>query len=188
MISSNSLAVVSVIEGKVLLSDYRATVGRDNFTDLLVHRVWPDIVSRRQVEFLRPRLLHQPGNERLDLLRWHRAGTEDERVAFLSLVLLRVDVKLLALHDSRTLDSLPRGAVNATEDHIDLILLDELGSFGLRNTICSCTVLKVQIDLSPQQATVCIDVINHHLGHVRIGDAHERECTRLVRDYAHLDG
>ena len=59
-------------------------------------------------------------------MRWHRAGTEDERVTFLSLVLLWVNVELLAIHYSRTLDSLPRGAINATEDHIDLILLDEL--------------------------------------------------------------
>ena len=132
--------------------------------------------------------MHQPGNERVNLLRWHRAGTEDERVTFLSLVLLGVDVKLLALHYSRTLDSLPRGAINATEDHIDLILLDELGGFGFRHAICSCTVLKVQIDLPPQQATLCIDVINHHLGHVCVGDTHEREWTRLVRDYSYLDG
>jgi hypothetical protein len=97
--------------------------------------------------------LHQPGNERFNLLRWHRAGTEDERVTFLSLVLLWVNVKLLALHYSRTLDSLPRGAINVTEDHIDLILLDELSSLGFRYTICSCTVLKVQIYLPPQQAT-----------------------------------
>jgi hypothetical protein len=132
--------------------------------------------------------LHQPGYERIDLLRGHRAGTEDERVRFLSLVLLWVDVKLLALYYSRTLDSLPGGALNATEDHVDLILLDELSSFGFRHTVCSCTVLKVQIYLSPQQATLCIDVINHHFGHVSIGDTTERECTRLIRDYSHLDG
>ena len=41
----NSLAIVSVIERKVLLSDYRAAVSRDNLTDLLVHRVWPNIIS-----------------------------------------------------------------------------------------------------------------------------------------------
>src|SRR5947208_8659075 len=29
----NRLAIVSVVEGKVLLSDYRATVSRDNLTD-----------------------------------------------------------------------------------------------------------------------------------------------------------
>src|SRR6266487_652632 len=40
----NRLAVVSVIEGKVFLSDDRSPVGRDNLTDLLVHRVGPNIV------------------------------------------------------------------------------------------------------------------------------------------------
>ena len=125
---------------------------------------------------------------RFNLLRWHRAGTEDERVTFLSLVLLGVDVKPLALHDCRTLDSLSRGAINATEDHVDLILLDELGGFGFRHAIGGCTVLKVQLYLPPQQAAVRIDVINHHPGHVCVGDTHEREWTRLVRDYAYLDG
>ena len=111
-----------------------------------------------------------------------------QRVTFLSLVLLRVDVELPALHYRRALDSLPRGAINATEDHVDLILLDELPGFGFRNTIRRCTVLEVQIYLPPQQATLRIDVIDHHLGHVRIGDTQEREWTRLVRDYSHLDG
>jgi hypothetical protein len=70
--------------------------------------------------------------------------------------LLWVNVKLLSIHYSRTLDSLPRGAINATEDHIDLILLDELSSFGFRYTIYSCTVLKVQIYLSPPFALMSL--------------------------------
>ena len=41
----NRLTVVRVIEGKVLLSDDRATVGRDDLTDFLVHRVRPNVVS-----------------------------------------------------------------------------------------------------------------------------------------------
>src|SRR5207245_1017209 len=137
----NGLAVVSVIEGKVLLPDYGATVGRGNFSDLLVQRVWPDVVSRWQIEGLRPRLLHQPGNQRLNLLCRYWAGTEEERVALLSLVLLRVDVKRLALHYNRTLDGLPRGAVDPTEDHIDMILLDELGGFGFGYRVGGRTVL-----------------------------------------------
>jgi len=35
------------------------------------------------------------------------------------------------------------------------------------------TVLKVQLDLPPQQATLGIDVINHHSGHVGIGNTRE---------------
>src|SRR5439155_332533 len=121
------------------------------------------VVSRRQVEFLRPRLLHQPANERFNLLRWHRTGTKYERVTFLSLVLLWVNVKLLAIHYSRTLDSLPRGAINATEDHIDLILLDELSSFGFCCTIYSCTVLKVQVYLSKWAECEARNLRNSHL-------------------------
>src|SRR5438445_13702716 len=37
------------------------------------------------------------------------------------LVLFWVDVELLAIHDSRTLDRLPRRAVDPTEDHVDVI-------------------------------------------------------------------
>ena len=40
--SSHSLAVVGVIQGKVL-SDDRAAGGRHDLTDSLVHRVRPDI-------------------------------------------------------------------------------------------------------------------------------------------------
>ena len=128
----NSFAIVTVIEGKVLLSDYCATVCGDNFTNLFVHDVRPDIVSRWQVEFLRPGLFHQPGNEGFNLLSRYRARTEDERVTFLPLVLLRVDVERFAILYSRTFDSLPCGAINAAEDHIDMILLDELGGLGCR--------------------------------------------------------
>ncbi|MNS97474.1 hypothetical protein D3C72_1318080 [compost metagenome] len=119
----NGPAIVGVIEGKVFLSDYLATIIRDHLTDLPVHRVRPDIVARRQIEFFRPRFLHQPRNERFDLLCRHRAGTEDERVTFLPFILLWVNVELLALHYRRTFDGLPRGAINAAEDYIDLILL-----------------------------------------------------------------
>src|SRR5262249_45710208 len=101
-------SIVGVLEGKVLLPDDRAAVGCGHFTQLLVHRPRPDIVGRRAVKRLRRGFLHQPGNERFNLLRRHRAGTEDERVTFLSLVLLRVDVQLFAIHYSGALDSLPR--------------------------------------------------------------------------------
>ena len=157
-------AVVGVIEREVLFADDRAAVGRDDLADLLVHHVRPDVVGRRQVELLRAGLLHQPGNERIDLLRRHRAGTEDERVAFLALVLLRVDVELPALDDGGTLDGLPRGAVDAAEDHVDLVVLDELGRLGFRDAVDGGAVLQAEFDLSPQQAAAGVDVIDHHLG------------------------
>ncbi len=109
-------------------------------------------------------------------------------MTFLSLVLLRVNVELPALHHRRALDRLSRGAIDATEDYVDLILLDELPGFGFGNAIRRCTVLEIQIYLPPQQSTLCIDVIDHHLCHVRVGDTQERERTRLVGDYSHLDG
>ena len=83
---------------------------------------------------------------------------------------------------------MPRGAIDAAEYHVDLILLDEFLGLGFRNTVCGCTVLDEQIYLPPQQATLCVDVVDHHFGHVRVGDTQEREWTRLVRDYSHLYG
>jgi hypothetical protein len=160
----------------------------DRFADLLVHYAGPDVVRRRQVELPRVRLLHQPGDERFDLLRRHRAGAEDERVALLPLVLLRVDVERLALHDGGALDRLPRGAVDAAEDHIDPVLPDELGGLGGRDTVRRGTVLEDQIEPSPQQPALGVDLVDHHPGHVRIGDADERQGPRLVSDHAHLDG
>jgi hypothetical protein len=84
--------IVGVIERVVLLAHNRAAVILHQLADLPVHGVRPDVVHRRQIEFLRSRLVHQPQNHRLQLLRRHRAGTEDERVGFIALELLRVDV------------------------------------------------------------------------------------------------
>src|SRR5207248_10160646 len=112
---------------------------------------------------------------------------EDQRVTLLSLVLLRIDVELLALHHSRTLDRLPHRAVDATDDHIDVILLNELRCLDLPDAICGFAVLEVQLDLSAQQTTRGIDVVDHHPRHVRVGDTHERKGTRLVCDHADLD-
>jgi hypothetical protein len=53
-------------------------------------------------------LLHQPRNERINLLRRHRPGAEDQRIAFLTLILLRVDVKRPAFDHGGAFDGLPR--------------------------------------------------------------------------------
>ena len=184
----DGLAVVGVVERVVVLLDDLAALGRDDLADLLVHDARPDVVGRRQGELLRARLLHQPGNQGIDLLRRHRAGAEDERVGLLSLVLLRVDVERLALHDRGGLDGLPRRAEDATEDHVDLILLDELGGAGFRGAVGGLAVLEVQLDLLPEQAAAGVDLVDHHLGDVGVRDAHERQGTRLIGDHSHLDG
>ena len=54
--------------------------------------------------------------------------------------------------------------------NVHLILLDELPRFGFRNAIRRCAVLEIEVYLPPQQSTLRIDVIDHHLGHVRVGD------------------
>src|SRR6476659_7657861 len=70
--------------------------------------------------------------------------------------------------------------------HIDLIL-DEFFSLGLRNAIGRCAVLEIQIYLPPQQATLCIDVIDYHFGHVCISDTQKRKRPRYIGDYPYLN-
>ena len=133
-------------------------------------------------------MLHQPRNERIDLLGGHRAGAEDQRIAFLAFVLLGVDVEPPALHDGGAFDGLPRGAVDATEDHLHLVLRHKLGRLGFRDGVGRCAVLEIELDLPPQQAAVGVDLVNHHPCHVGVGAAHERKCSRFFRDHADFDG
>ena len=102
-----------------------AVCGHD-LADARVQYVRPDVVGRGKVERPRAGLAHQPRDERVDLLRRHGAGAEDQRIGLLPLVLLGVDVEGLALDDRRALDRLPRRAVDAAEDDVDPVLLDEL--------------------------------------------------------------
>jgi hypothetical protein len=182
------LAIVQVVERVVLLADDRPAIGRDGLPDARVEHVRPDVVGGRQVEGPRPGLAHQPGNERVHLLRGHRAGAEDERVGLLALVLLGIDVERLALGDGRLLDGLPRGAVDAAEDDVDLIALDELLRLGGRDRVVGRAVLEMQLDVAPQQAALRIDVADDHPGHVGVREPDERERAALVGDDSHLDG
>src|SRR2546430_294234 len=91
------------------------------------------------------------------------------------------------MHDGRTLDCLSHGAVDPTEDHVDLILLDQLGGLFCPHAVRRFAVLEIQLELLPEQTAVCIDVVDHHPGDVRIGDPHERERAGLVRYDADLD-
>ena len=163
-------------------------MGRHDLANLPVQHTWPDVVRRRQVERPRPRLVHQPWDQGVDLLGRDRAGAEDQRIALLPFVLFRIDVEGLGVIHHGALDRLARGTVDPTEHHIDVILLDEFARLGLRDAVARRTILEVQIDPSPKQAAVRVDVVNHHRGHVGVGDAHKRQRTGLVRDDADLDG
>jgi hypothetical protein len=77
-------------------------------------------------------------------------------MTFLTLVLFRLDVELPALHHRRALDRLPRGAIDATEDYVDLILLGELPRFGFRDAIRRCTVLEIQVYLPPNSPPLAL--------------------------------
>ena len=180
-------AVVGVIERKIFLADDRTAMGRHDLTDPLIHHVRPDVVGRGQIELLRPGLAHQPRDERVDLLRRHGAGAEEERIGFLSFILLGIDVERAALDDDRLLDGLPRRAVDAAEDDIDAVVLHELRGAGGRDDVVRLAVLEAQLDVPPEQATLGVEIADDHPGHVGIGEPHDRERARLIRDDSHLD-
>ena len=161
---------------------------RDEFADPVVHDVRPDVIGRRQVEALRAGRLHQPRDERIELLCRHRTGAEDERIRFLAFVLLRVDVKRPALHHRRLLDGLARGTVDAAEDDVDSVLLDQLGRRSRRCSVVGGSVLEVQLQLPPQQPALGVDVVDDHPRDVGVGQADERERTGLLRNDSHFDG
>ncbi len=147
----------------------------------------PDVVGGRQVERLRPGLAHQPRDQRVDLLRRHGAGAEDQRVGLLPLVLLGVDVERLALDDDRLLDRLPRRAVDAAEDDVDLVVLDELPALAAATASSVALSSRYRSRCRPEQAAPGVDVADDHAGDVGVGDAHERERARLVCDDPDLD-
>ncbi len=177
-----------MVEREVLLAHDRSAVGRDDLPDAPVHHARPDVVGGRQVEGLRPGLAHEPRDEGVDLLRRHGAGAEDQRVGLLTLVLLRVDVERLALDHGRALDGLPRRAVDAAEDDVDLVLLDELRRALGRRSVVRGAVLEMQLEPAPQEAALGVDVADDHPGHVRVGAPDDRERAGLVGDDPHLDG
>ena len=103
---------------------------------------------------------HQPREEWFDLLRGHRAGAEDQRVALLPLVLLGVDVERVALLHRRAFDGLAGRAVDAAEHDVDPILFDELGGRGFGRLVLGRAVLDEQLDRAAEQSARGVDVVD----------------------------
>jgi hypothetical protein len=91
-----------------------------------------DALDLRHPDARRTGRQKEPGEERLDLAGRHRPGAEDERVALLALVLLRIQVELRGFVDHGYLDGLPGRAVDAAHDNVD-VGLDEPGRRGARS-------------------------------------------------------
>ena len=107
---------------------------------------------------------------------------------FLPFVLLRIDEELPALHDGGTFDRLTRGRVDPAEDHVDLVLFDELRCLGLRDAVGRRAVLQVKLDRPSQQAAFGVELADHHLRNVGVGAAHESKRSGLLRDHSDFDG
>ena len=180
--------VVHVGERVVLLADDRSAGGLDDVPHAAVQHVGPDVVGRRQVERPRAGLSHQPRDQRVDLLRRPGARAEDERIRLRALVLLRIDVERPALLHRRPLDGLPRGAVDAAEDDVDPVALDQPGRSGGRDGVVGRAVLQVQLEPPPEQPALGVDVADDHPRDVGVGCADERERAGLIGDDPHPDG
>ncbi len=140
-----------------------------------------------EIERLRARLLHQPRNERLNLLRRHRPGAEDERIGFLPFVLLRVDVERLRLLHDGPLDRLPRRTVDAAQDDVHAIVAHEFLGLRARDAVVGLAVFENQLQRSAKQPARRVDVLHDHPGRVRAGDAQRSQRPRLVHDDADFD-
>ena len=143
--------VLHVVERVVLLAHDRAPEAGDHLADLRVQHVRPDVVGRREVEGRGTGVLHEPREERLDLLGGDRSRAEDQRVALLALVLLGVDVQLSSALHHGALDRLPRRAVDATEHDVDVVLVDHPGGRGRGGLVVGGAVLDDQPDRSAEQ-------------------------------------
>jgi hypothetical protein len=183
----DGLRPVGVIEREVFLSEDLAPIGRGDFMNLPVHHMRPDVVGRGQVERPCSDLLHHPRDQRLDLLCRNGAGAEQERVVFLPLVLLGVDVERLAVHHRRLLDGLPGRAEDAAQEDVDMVILDELGGGGRRLLVVGRAVLDDQLDVAAEQAAGRVEFVHDQCRDVGLAGAHDAEGAGLVGDHADLD-
>jgi hypothetical protein len=95
---------------------------------------------------------------------------------------------IACLDHDRALDRLPRRAVDAAEDDVDPVLLDELRRDGGCDLVVGRAVLEVQLEPAPEQAALRVDVADDHPRDVGVREADDRERAGLVGDDAHLDG
>src|SRR5262249_54870803 len=74
------------------------------------------------------------------------------------------------------------------EQHIDSVMLDELGGLGGGDAVDGGPIFEEELELPAEQAATRVDVIDQHLRHVRIGYAHGRKRPRLLGNNSYLDG
>ena len=176
-----------MVEREVLLAQDAAAVGADHLAHAGVHHVWPHVVGRGQVERACTGPLHQPRHQRVHLLRRNRPGAEDQRIRFLPLVLLGVDVERLTLGHRRPLDRLPGGAEDTAQDDVDPVLVDQLLRLGRGNRVVGGAVLDVELERPAEQAALGVDVAEDHPDDVCVRQPGRLQRPGLVGDHSHPD-
>ena len=121
-------------------------------------------------------------------MRRRRPRAEQERRALLAFVQLRIEIKRLAPIYDGVFDGIAHGAGDATEHHVDLVLRNQLAHFGDRELLVGGRVLEHHLKRTSEQAASGIDVIDHHLGDVRVRDTTPTDRSGQVGGDTNFDG
>ena len=165
-------AVVELVERIVLLEDHLAPTAIDHLARVLVQLPGPDVIGGGQGEALAA-VHDQPRDEMVALLRRRRPGAEEVRRALGPFVQRRINVERAALGDDDVLDGIAHGAGDAAEHHVDAALLDQPAHAAFTDPPFGCGVLDVELEGSPQQPALGVDVVRHQGGDVGVADAIE---------------
>jgi hypothetical protein len=155
-------AEVRLPEGDVLLSDDLAAKLPQVALYVFVGTARPDVVRPDEVEGA-SQVVHNPRDERVDLLVRQRPGREEELVAESSLVVGGVE-QGHAGRPGHFDDCIPDRADERSHDERDPVPLDQLPCLLHRDGGIAGFVLHDELDLAVEYPTVGIDLLDGDLG------------------------
>src|SRR6185312_11528697 len=141
-----------------------------------------------------PELLDHVLDARNDLLLAHRAGTERVGIGNATLVLVRVEIKLLGLIDDRS-NRLALGAGETSNQHVDLVLLYEPSRQLLPECVVALTVRREELGFAAQDAFLAgvdqdVRILgkNHIAFRLRPAVADDGQARAVLADHGRLRG
>ena len=108
------------------------------------------------------------------------------RVADAAFVLVVVEGEAVELVDDRPV-GLARGAREAGEDHVDLVLLQDAPHELLEARVVGLGVVDHELDRTSRDAARLVDFVGSELNAVNLADRRKREVARLILKHAELD-